>query len=169
MTSKSIQNAIVVQVCHIAGLHEHGPVVQIVEFKVAGRADAHQVHTIVATSCENVLVAIVVHIANTGPPLICGADLAIVNFIETGRGLIQDIDIVSLVKQHKVIQSIIVDIYEADRPAAIESITEQVGREGEGLRLCDAVNQHHCREGEKAGLVHPFGFCKPTRYAHAEA
>ena len=126
-------------------------------------------HTIVAASGENVLVAIVVYVADAGTPLVCGADLAVVDLVETGCGLVQDVDVVSLVKQNKIVQSIIVDVDEADRPAAVEGITEQVGRQGEGLRMCDAVYQHQCHEGEKAGLVHPFGFCRPTRYTHAEA
>ena len=155
VASEGVEDTVVVEVGHVAGLHEHGAIVEIVELEGAPGADGHEVDSIVAATGVDVLEAIVVHVANAGAPLVRGADLTVVDLAESGGGLVENVDVVTLVEEHEVVQSIVVDIDEADRASAVKGVAEQVGGQGEGLGECGDAEQQHGSQRGKAGLVHP--------------
>ena len=164
MATKGVEDAVVVEVGHVAGLHEHGSVVEVIQLKAATGADRHEVHPVVAPSSVDVLVPVVVHVANAGAPLVGRADLAVVDFAESRSGLVQDVDVVPLVKNDEVVQAVVVHVNEADGAATVEGIAQQFGGEGKGLcGGCGAENQHGQCKG-KVFLVHPWGFAGGSRY-----
>ena len=133
MATKCVEDAIVVEVCHVARLHEHLSIVEVIQLEIPARPDAHEVHAIIAAARKNVLDSIVVHVANARTPLVGGADLTVVHRVETGSSLVQDVDVVALVEEHDVVQTVIVNIDKANGAATVESVTEQWRADVKGL------------------------------------
>ena len=133
MTSEGIEDTVVVQVSHVASLHEHLAIVELVHFEIPSGTDAHEVNPIIASSGENVFDAIVVDVSNTGSPLVAVAHLSVMNGVKSRCCLVEDIDVFTLVKNDNVVQSVVVDIDEADGSSTVEGSIHQFGIEVEGL------------------------------------
>ena len=157
MTAKNIEYAVVVQVGHVAGLHEHGTIVEIVQLESTAGADAHQVYTVIAASGKDVLDAIVVHVTDACTPLIGATDGAVVDFVESSIGLVQDVDILTLVENDHVIEAVVVDVNEANGASTVEGAIEHLRGDLKRLRLSSNAECEQCAQQGESGLVHPCG------------
>ena len=77
------------------------------------------------------------------------------HLVESGLGLEEHVDILALVEEDDVIQSVVVHIDESDGTSTVEGAIELVGGDGEGLGERKGADGHEGRQQEKAGLVHP--------------
>ena len=66
---KNVEHSILVDVRHVARLHEHRTVPQALQVPLSRGRDVHQVHAVVRTSAEHVLVPVVVKVAHAHAPL----------------------------------------------------------------------------------------------------
>ena len=136
MTRKHVQHTVLVDVRHVAGLHEHRTVPQALQIPLTRRGDVHQVHPVVGPAAEHVFVAVVVKIAYAHPPLAGARDVAQIEIGERAiRRLVQGVQHATLVEDDQVIVAVPIQIRESHAPAAVVGRGQGAVAVGEGLGL----------------------------------
>ena len=136
VTTEHVQDAVVVDVHPIACLHEHAAVGQLQRVGYAWCGDVLNVHAVVRSAREHVLVAVVVKIRHAHAPLAVVAHLSQVVIDEPAfRGLIQRVERVALVQDNQVVVAVAVHVRKSNAPAAVVRVGQQVAGVGERLGL----------------------------------
>ena len=76
VTREHIEHPILVDVRHVAGLHEHRSISQRRKRRITRSCDVHQMNSIVGSSAKNIFMAVVVKITHAHPPLIGTRDIS---------------------------------------------------------------------------------------------
>ena len=103
VATKGIEYAIIVQVGHVAGLHEHRIVVEFIDFIALPCPEVHQVDAIIASARKDVFGSVIVDVANASTPLVLIADGTIMHGGESRGRLVHHIYVFSLVKENHII------------------------------------------------------------------